>query len=333
MKKFIMKNFILFFVLAPIFFGCKGFETQPKFTSVLGANEKTVKLDSTEQLSDNSIRLFFSDAVELQDVYAEFDEKTDSPVSCEVKQEVINGKNAYLVAPLKQPAVGEKFYLNGKIKHSKTTKDFSLVFHGKNKKPASLILSEYKPYGPTKKVKIPEFVELIVKDSGNLFGFVLRSVGNSKTPDYSFPSCNVKAGEIIVVHLNPEKEVNADKNFSDELSEDISSDIKTARDFYFREGRAKGYKTNILVLENSEGTVVDFCAYAHEKALLEGVVDWGEKLQPCVKKLENSAFKKDFDQMTKNPKTVNLTPTKSFSRFSQGTWVAGKKITRGKKNE
>lgn len=326
-----MKRFfyfcIVFFVL--LFMACTGFELQSKFVSVLGSDARSVSLEKSEQLNDNSVLLCFSDVVEIENLKVE-DEKTELLYS--LTEDLADGKSTKLIKILDKIQIAQEFKISGSVKSGRSKQDFELVFIGKNINPAKLALREYKPYGKTKTVKIPEFIELEVLESGNVSEMKLCSVGSSKNLDYTFPACEVKKGECIVVHLNPGDEENAHENFTDELGAEIYSDIKTARDLYSNLGRAKRRKSNIVLLENPDGLIVDYFFYVHSKNIHENEIQWDSDIQKYVKKLQESAFAKDFEAKTKNPETYNLTSTVSYAKL-HGSWAPTKKITRGEKNE
>lgn len=322
---------LFYFVVAfavTIFGSCTGFDVQPKFVSILGVDEKTVQLEDFKQLEDNSVQLFFSDKIELTDVSVYVN---DVQSLCSVEKQIIDGKEVQHINIVDDIEIGESYIVNGIAKSGATTQDFSLNFEGKNTRPADLELSEYKPMGKTKTVKEAEFIELVVTKTGNLHGFKLCSVGSKKQPDYTFPTCEVSEGEIIVVHLHPTNEVNADNNFTDEIGDSTSLDIATARDFYANLGKPARRKTNVVLLENHEERIIDYLMHIHDKQLEEGSVIWDTNIKVYVDKILDSPFKEQFEQATTNPKTVNLTSTVSYAK-SGGTWIKTKEITRGKLN-
>jgi hypothetical protein len=103
-----------------------------------------------------------------------------------------------------------------------------------------------------------EFIEFKVKSAGDLDGLKLFIMWNVKTPYiFDFPAVDVKLGEYIVFHLRT-----LENNCVDELGEDLSESAgtdscPTARDLWFS-GSAKWlHKTDIVYLQDANGSILD----------------------------------------------------------------------------
>lgn len=322
MKKkfyFVVSAFML------IFISCKGVEVQPQFVTVLGSEEKDVKLEMYERLADNSVKLTFSEETELFDVTAY--KSAEQKIACSVEKEG-TGK-IQVVRLAEEIAIGENYSVVGKIKSGKTTHEFNLKFVGANTKPARLSFLEYKPTHSSAKASDPEFIKLKVEESGNLSEFVIRAVGDKKNPDYFFPACEVSKDEIILVHLHPKAEKNAATNFEDETGESILDDIKRMRDFYARSFE-KPSKRNagVVLLDDGNEKVLDFLVYVQKKGFVDGEFVWDDGAKILLGKLEKAGLKEVFEKQCKSLTPENISPTYSLVK-TNGVWKR-KKYDRNK---
>ena len=299
-------------------FSCKGFEVQPKFITIFGADEKSIKLESYEQLADNSVKLVFSEAVALEELTVR--NSADEQMTYTESVEKENGVEAHVIKIMENVAIGATYTVGGCVKSGKTTQSFSIAFVGKNINPAGLAIIEYKPVHSSAKGSDPEFIKLKVTKSGNVSEFALRTVGSKKVPDYIFPACEVSAGEVIFLHLHPAAETNAAENFADETDANVSRDIKTARDFYAR-SFDKPYKrdANVVVLDDGNNHVQDFLVCVQKKGFADGEFQWDEQTIAVIKELEQSGLKEAFEHQCKNISVDNMTGTTSLVKIN-GVW-------------
>jgi hypothetical protein len=105
-----------------------------------------------------------------------------------------------------QPSPGEPVTLAGNVEDlSGNTTHVQVQFKGYNDRPAALVLSEVQPAKNTsKKAPHRDYAEFYVKKAGNLGGMFVQWASSTKTMRYDFPPCEVREGEVIVLHLAPE---------------------------------------------------------------------------------------------------------------------------------
>lgn len=326
---------VFYFVACLLIFACKGFELQPDFISVFGADEQTITLDKYEQLPDNSVLLYFSTEVDLEnETVLVGDENDAKEILCLIEKSIVDGKAVNHIKFENEIPIGFPYVISGTVKSGNSLQEFSLNFKGVNSNPAKLFLNEYKPMGTTKKVLTPEFIELIVTEAGNLSDFKLCSVGSKKNLDYVFPACDVEKGEIIVVHLYADHIAYPEiytKNAVDEIGSSTADGIKTARDFYAKFGKPSRRKTNVVLLENHEGLIIDYLTHILNKSVEDGNINWDDDIKDYVNKLLKSPFREKFENEIQNPKTVNLTSIYSFAKKGD-VWIKTKDITCGQIN-
>ncbi|MEL3908713.1 MAG: hypothetical protein P1P64_06845 [Treponemataceae bacterium] len=313
-----MKKNFYFVVLAfmLILFSCTGFEVQPKFVTVFGLEEKNVNLETYERLADNSVRLTFSDLAEVLDVAVH--KSAEQQLVCSIEKE--EAGKIHLIRIADEIGIGENYSVVGKVKSGKTTQDFNLKFIGANINPARMSFVEYKPTHSSAKASDPEFIKLKVEEAGNLSEFVIRGVGDKKSPDYFFPPCEVSKGEIILVHLHAKAEKNADANFEDETGENISSDIKRMRDFYARNFEKPAKRdTCVVLLDDGNEKIFDFLVYVQKKGFVDGEIIWSEEAKSLISKLEKTDLKEAFEIQCKNLTPENISPTYSLVKIN-GVW-------------
>lgn len=78
-------------------------------------------------------------------------------------------------------------------------------FKGYNERPAGLVLSELQVAKNTsKRAPHRDYIEFYVARAGNLGGMSAQWASTVKRMRYDFPPCEVKAGEVIVLHCAPE---------------------------------------------------------------------------------------------------------------------------------
>lgn len=138
---------------------------------------------------------------------------------------------------------------------------FTLPLWGYNPQPAALLINEIISAGSDSH---PDVVEMYVVQAGNLAGLCLY-VGLADEYDlrYVFASCQVAAGEYIVLHLKPQ-------GLSGEVDEleavDVSLGLDAhpqARDFWCQIGVQLSGKNGVLSLYTSPyGTALDALLYS-----------------------------------------------------------------------
>lgn len=138
-----------------------------------------------------------------------------------------------------QPNPGKVVTLVGNVEDmSGNSTHVQVQFKGYNDRPAALMLSEVQT-GKNSSKKSPhrDYIEWYVKNAGNLGGMYVQWASSTKIMRYDFPSCEVKQGDVVVLHLAPEGL--ADEKDEPEGDMALSGGIdatSTGRDFWSNVG-------------------------------------------------------------------------------------------------
>lgn len=161
---------------------------------------------------------------------------------------------------LPQPVPGEKVILVGTVEdvYGNST-HVQVQFKGYNDRPARIILTEVQAAKNTSK-KSPhrDYIEFTVQKAGNLGGMFVQWASSTKIMKYDFIPCEVKAEEIIVLHLAPEGILEE----KDETGEDtaLSGGIDATakgRDFWSEAGGLPDSSGAISVYEREGSLPID----------------------------------------------------------------------------
>jgi len=104
------------------------------------------------------------------------------------------------------PSPGEVVTLFGNVEDFAGNRThIQIQFKGYNNRPAGLVISEVQTSkNSSKRAPHRDYIELYVAREGNLAGAFLRWANSTKEMKYEFPACEVKKGDVIVVHCAPE---------------------------------------------------------------------------------------------------------------------------------
>lgn len=229
-----------------------------------------------EQVSENSIALYFSETISLSALevatgetllYAEAElEINDIPLSegdaipelAEVGEKRIElyGKEICFAGDNKTKP-GEYYVLSGTAtdQHGNSLK-FRIPFYGFNSRKAGLVISEVRTAKNGDKEL--EFIELYVYRPGNLAGISVSTAIDSKNgfEEYVFPATEVDVGEYIVLHMRNQQ--GAIDEIGDNLKECIVPLATPGRDFWVKTTDARiGDSDIVLLKETAHGKITD----------------------------------------------------------------------------
>lgn len=201
----------------------------------------------------------------------EFDEPVKVPgdsFSAEPKRLVAHAESSDNVVKVlfePQPSPGEVVALAGTVQDmcGNSTR-VQVQFKGYNDRPAGLVITEIQTAKNTsKKAPHRDYIEFLVKKAGNLGGMYVQWASSAKTMRFDFPACEVRAGEVIVLHLAPEG-VAEEKNETGSdlgLSGGIDATAQS-RDFWSDAGGLPD-ASGVIILHEREGALpVDGIFYA-----------------------------------------------------------------------
>jgi hypothetical protein len=153
------------------------------------------------------------------------------------------------------PGIGVRAFISGSVTDGTgSTLSFSVPYTGYNPRPASLVINEIRLEYDKPKV---EYVELVVREAGNLGGVQILNSRNEKRSSYEFPAVEVAAGDFVVYHLRSVEEGLVNETGAIDVSAGKDSS-PFARDFWDDQKSAPLKSDNaILVRERDGGRIMD----------------------------------------------------------------------------
>ena|GEM_PF-553704 len=185
--------------------------------------------------------------------------------------------------------VGKSYEICGTVEDKGgNTLTFCVPFCGYNSCVPKLVMTEILPtYKKYKEgVYRCEFVEILALTDGNLSGLELVSAADGDAKKYDFPSVNVRAGQVFVVHLR-----NAGEGCISE-TEDLNASTaafsaKNALDIWAENTKPRlGDVSDIIVIRNSiNGSILDAVMYAEQSA-----TEWGKGMSALAQEVKQSGI-------------------------------------------
>ena len=230
----------------------------PELLSVASVSPSEVLVRFSEEVKINGISL-----CEYNSYENSFEYLQSEPKSVPLQASVLPDKTQ-VSCKLDVPTIaGKKYIAFGQIEDKNgNSLTFSSCIVGFNANMATVVLSEIQD--KTTAVGGCEFIELYVLEPGNLAGLVISSANDGKEFDYTFPSIEVKAKDVVVLHLR-----STENGCISELSDDLSLSTATgsknsARDIWIEntENRLGATQDVILLTDSNTGTVKDAFLYS-----------------------------------------------------------------------
>jgi len=179
---------------------------------------------------------------------------------------------------LENTKIGQKYILYGTVEDKNgNTLTFSSFVVGYNSNPATIVFSEIQR-GKTSK-GISEFVEFYVLAPGNLAGLVVSSISDGEEFDYVFPSVEVNAKDIVVLHLR-KTEDGCISEFENDLSlSTATGSNNSARDIWAENTEKPRFGSSqdvILLTDGNSGSIKD--CFMYSRSTNNAVkTEWGEE--------------------------------------------------------
>jgi len=290
---FLVKNVVptvgitLILILCTCNFAC---QSNLDTLSFLNVEYDPPKIESFKVDSSQRLLISFNNTVQFNQCSLTLleDKRNDIPVIINSLEE----QGCYEIILEKQTELSKQYLFEGSILDKKgNTLTFEINFNGFNDHPAILILSEIRNAYSSKDKKA-EFVELYVKQSGNLYGLSLISAYDGDDRKYSFLPVEVNEGEYITVHyrmIQDKEGCYIDDGMIDEI--DINLALSTAvdsndkaRDFWFDNNKAVLGTSDILLLYNDNDDTVMDCIMWQPSDKKE----WSDKFTQYLEKLQLS---------------------------------------------
>ena len=231
------------FVITP--FSCRLTE---EGIEIFPADTKAPSVENFSVTGASRLLISCSEKIVLDEICVlELDEKADSSqaeFTREADENLFAVANAITYSESRKCAeielsaptqVGKSYVFSGVIYDTTgNSLDFSQKFFGYNENPARLIFNEVRTTYSKAKMA-PEYVEFYVLKGGNTFGLEMVSAANGEGKKYSFPSIEVKKGELITLHgrIVEGSEESAIDELGDELNLSLAPESSdSARDLW-----------------------------------------------------------------------------------------------------
>lgn len=260
------------------------------------------------------------------------------PVSFQVEQ------NKALFSVLKKTD-GTKLYNLYSLARDKkgNSLSFAVPFYGKSENETRLFLSEISE-SYLKKEEIPEYIELYVSESGNLFGFELISASDGR--HFELPACDVKKGEYVLVHLRK-----PDENCIDETDNRLSlskgkASVNGVRDIWINNQDSVLNSTcEIVILNNKAKNRYEDCVVYCKSDYADENLEYKNKniKTACEKLVEQNLWKSSLPKdavWSEKRKSISFISRKNVRSAKEGMksreeWegTAKSKMTPGKPNQ
>ena len=171
--------------------------------------------------------------------------------------------------------VGKAYEIFGVVEDKAgNTLTYCVPFCGYNSCLPKLIMTEVQPKYKKYKENVYrcEYVELLALTDGNLSGLELFSAADGESKKCSLPPVNVKAGELLLLHLRSAGEGCITE--TDDLNASSAAHSgKNIRDIWVSNDKARlSDNTDVIIIRNGvDGMILDALMYAAEDA-----VEWGK---------------------------------------------------------
>ncbi len=289
---------------------------------VIPGNSSEVVVDIADDNATEKEDEFIADNDSNRDseVGSAVESETNGEPEIEKKPEISyedDGSKVIITLP-EETVPGHDYVISGTVEDEKgNTLTFSIPFVGYNGSLPKVVMTEIQTESVSQNTTEKkngtyrnEFVEFLALSDGNLAGFELISAYDGEDCKFVFPSVDVKAGEVFVVHL---------RNRGEGCISETGDDLNLAFGGYAKDGirdlwseseaTALGNNTDVIFLRNAaDGSIWDGVIYRDSK-----VTEWSEKFTANVENLVQIGFYSDANVESASL-TEGLTMSKTLSR-------------------
>lgn len=297
---------------------------------VLEGDYESPKILSLKVKSADSLEINFSKSVEISNlsvVCGDIDQEGMSEegqiqkvgISCEMK-DGFEKENSFYGSKLKVTTnenmiTGETYEIDGTCTDENgNSLTFSIPFLGYNSRIPNVVISEVRnAYGWStaggEKRRRGEYVELYVLSDGNLSGIKIMSANDGEKTAFVLPSCEVKAGEYITVHMRRfnDGDLNLNEKIVSELKNDLNlsstKDSSSSRDIWNDNFNSCFSTSDIIVLQRVfDDYILDCVEYK-----LSEVKDWPSSYNEVLNAVKESKAWEGEPLCTDNLSATSLT--------------------------
>lgn len=227
----------------------------------------TPKLMDYEVTGAENISMRFSGSVDFEEVRL-YPDGIEATVQSSVDSQT--GQQLSMFTLASKMMIGKSYAFCGTaVDRNGNSLSFSIPVTGFNSSIPQVEITEVHPMytsGTSKGEKYYkcEYVELCIKQDGNMAGLLLYGAKDGVDKGFVFPALEVKAGEIIVVHFRMKGDGCINETGSDIALASTRYSSDSARDLWVGTDAARlGDEEDCIMLKNgSNGKVLDCVAYS-----------------------------------------------------------------------
>lgn len=314
------------------------------------------KISGVKVKSSNLVEINFTEAVGISNLSVVQDDLTEVNISCEMeggyeKDGIWYGTNLK-IKTTEEMKVGEPYEIDGLCTDQNgNSLTFSIPFIGYNSRVPEIVISEVRnAYGWStaggEKRRRGEYIELYALTDGNLSGVKILSANDGDKTSFVLPSCEVKKGEYITVHMRRfnDEDLISGEVIANELGENLelssTKDSSASRDIWNTNYNACFATSDIIILQRvSDEKVLDCIEYA-----LSETKDWPSEYAAVINLVRESGAWNGEPLCTDNLSATSLTRGISRQNIKQlveegkkeapsaGDFLVVKKVTPGAEN-
>jgi hypothetical protein len=266
--------------------------------------------------SAEEILIGFSEKVRLTGVH--ITSAADGALYAKAEQTEGESSAVQRIVLSQKTQTGEHYRLTGVVEDVKgNTLSFSVGFSGYNERVPVLILSEVRTEYSNPKA---EFIELYAVTAGDLAGVTVYSAYDGVECVYEFSSCEVAAGEYIVLHYRKLTDDCIDETGTNLLLSG-GTDASAARDFWVNNTAARIVKSDVILLrKRSGGALLDALLYSES-----GKTDWkNDVLRKAAEEAHASGLWSAGSAVENALNSDKVTATRTIGRQNIPTIAAAK---------
>ena len=322
---------VTLFCVAPI--SCKLTEEGIRF---VGGDYVAPSIEMVEVIDERTVQMNFSEGIKISSVVVSkmVEEISDSmehsgteslsPAiaaaggefgTVDVATSVSEDGTAVTFSMKEDCEIGQAYEIYGVVEDKTgNTLSFCVPFTGYNSRLPNVVMTELLVKygsGTVKKETVYrcEFVELLALTDGNLAGLEIVSGSDGEKKKYQIPPVEVKAGEVVVVHLRSVGEgcITETENLNESTGQHSA---KNCRDIWSsNEGSCLNDKSDVVILRNGpDGAIMDAFMYAED-----GAEAWKKGCQSFAESVAEAGIYSSSD-ISEASSSRGVSPLQSFQR-------------------
>ncbi|MDR1506059.1 MAG: hypothetical protein LBI67_03055 [Treponema sp.] len=293
-----------FVLLTVLLAGCS---TEAALQGILGSSSRSPVFYGCKAGADGGVSFGFSVPVTVESVYF------DLPLDYEFRED---GETVTFYLTGAESPAGQKVTADLLVRDSQgNTLNVLVPFRTRNNRVPELVISEIRTENSGMKTDKPrtEFVELLVKSSGELGALRLYAAGNNggkglDAPILEFPPVSVNAGEYVVIHT---RTLSGQTGCLDETGGDRNAsggyEATAARDFWIPGSAMRIHNTDVVFIVDQDDRIIDGVLLCEQEDA------WKNDIVQAAKNLAKQGAW-DSSGAASAVSTAKATPTRTVNR-------------------